>query len=405
MTRAVGLALVVAALAAMAVAAAPAKENPRNPLYAVSFELTRVASDSLKPVGRRVPTESFGDRWGFSPDRSQVVLARGDGELRFVDLTRMRLLGDTRLPDRDVTISGLAWLRADRLVALTYRCCPQQAGVVVLDPRARKLVVARQLPGAVVEAARTRSELILLLAPSSGAPGPARLVVVDGDLGVRDLVLPETLAQSSTPPQGEEEERNYVARQRTPGLAVDRDANRAFVVGDGEPIAEVELGSMALRYHALSGRRLQRRTKVAEGAFVHAEWLGNGRLAVSGERYDGLDPATRRLRSEALGLRVLDTRDWSERMVAADVTHVSRVGDALVTGGGHGLRVFGLDGEPRFHLFPGRQALVYLALGSRVYVHLPSREYAVVDVETGRQMGRRSAPLPALLTGEGGPAF
>jgi len=121
-------------------------------------------------------------------------------------------------------------------------------------------------------------------------------------------------------------------RQRQPGLAVDPAGDRAFVIGGGEPIAVVDLKTLAVRYHrwpAVTGSPPVTRTFSRQVGNAYAQagprraaaWLGQGRIAVCGE--DDLPPHPSQAQAPAqitpvrpAGLEIIDTRRWQARLIA-----------------------------------------------------------------------------------------
>jgi len=394
------LLLVVGSLAGAAAGAPRApSESATEALYAFTpgrpqlRALTRVAPGTLKPVGRTVHLAAFASAWSFSGDRTRLVLANERPALRLVDLRRMEREGDVLLPALAV---HTAWLGRSRIVAVTSR--DGRLGAVAVDANSRRVVATRRLGrGTVVRMARARSTLALLVAPG-GSVGPMRLVTLTAALTVRSVSLPATRggfggsAASGQP---------GTFRHRLPGLALDRSGERVFVVGDGEPVAEVDLRSLTARYHPR--RTLSASSKSLEGPTIEARWLGGGLLAVAGWRSAGFDASTRESLREPLGLTVIDTRNWSERTIDPEAGTFKAVGATLVTyDDGRGVLGYGFAGAERFRLFEGEKAFVVLALGGRLYVATERTSVGslmLVDARDGRVVGRHSGHIPRLLTG------
>src|SRR5918992_371641 len=82
-------------------------------------------------------------------------------------------------------------------------------------------------------------------------------------------------------------------------------------------------------------------------------WAGGGLIASFGSdlTIDG-----RRFRSVPVGLRLIDTRPWTVRMVDEQVSSALLVGDVLLAAGADeiGLVAYDLNGTKRFQLFRGR---------------------------------------------------
>lgn len=102
-----------------------------HPLYGIvgpaPAGIVRIDLRTLRPTGgRRLPLAGHGTGWSFSPDRSRIVLGAtvSQAELRFVDLRRMRVLGDVEIA-REGSVFATAWAGPSRVLAvvLTPGCC------------------------------------------------------------------------------------------------------------------------------------------------------------------------------------------------------------------------------------------------------------------------------------------
>jgi hypothetical protein len=200
---------------------------------------------------------------------------------------------------------------------------------------------------------------------------------------------------------------------RYPGLAVDAAGGRAYVVGGGEPVAEVDLRSLAVTYHqparpiSLLGRLRAWLQPAAHakgpvlGSTRRVIWLGNGRLAVTGE--DGR-PGRDGVVVHPAGLTLVDTRTWSLETLHRDATTATVAAGSLLASSdgfpdlpGIGLRGYDLDGDRRFHLFTSRAVNVLGHVDERVFVD-DGVSTRVVDARTGRVL-RAPRSLPHLLVG------
>jgi hypothetical protein len=215
--------------------------------------LVRVDPLSLRP--RRSPrllVTGHGFGWSYSPDGR--VLALGDnsgGEVFLVDPRRLRLTGRVSAADYG-QVFATAWI-GGRLFALVNTCCmsdepyaDEGIALAVIDPQRRQKLFSRPLDGSLQGFAETRSALVLLLGPKN-ALGPARIAVVDADGSMRTVTLDRVLAGQERPAH-----QDAHARFAAPGLALDPGGARAFVVGAGAPVAEVNLATLAVSYHELS---------------------------------------------------------------------------------------------------------------------------------------------------------
>jgi hypothetical protein len=365
--------------------------------------LLKLDPRTLKPLpGRAVPRGGlFLRAWSLSRDHSKLVFGPepGPAKLRFVDLERMRLFADDlRLAPRGAVVAA-AWPATRRALAVTEgSCCRVGATLHVVDPVAGRVVARRSLHRSIQGIARFRNGLVLLLGPGQSV-GTSRLAVINARGGVRSVSLPHTRSAHGRP--GEE---------RYPGLALDPDRGRAFVVGAGEPVAEVDLDRMRVYSHELSepvslfGRLRDWLEPEAqadfapEGPIRQALWLGEDRIAVSGSDSRYLDGHYRRFAS---GLQLIDTRSWTVSTLDERVMKIALAADTLLAWGPVrsdpeppiGLTGYDLEGERRFHLFAGREVYPSAIVGTRTYVHVGRwswPEVNVVDLKAGRVLGRRA---------------
>ncbi len=284
----------------------------------------------------------------------------------------------------------------------------EETGIFVLDPVARRLVSARATEGQLISFGRTRDALVLLLAPDDGI-GPARLALLGADGAYRTAELAQISAGWRHPLQADEPPGEH----RHPGLAVDPVGGRAYVVGGGAPVAEVDLRSLAVSYHrparpvSLFGRLRDWLEPSAHakgpvlGSTRTARWLGNGLLAVTGD--DGR-PGPGGVVTTVAGLSLVDTRTWSVRTLDRAASSADVVAGTLLASAngfperpGIGLKAFDLEGNQRFHLFGSRSVSVLEHLDERVFVDAGSGTRAV-DARSGGLV-RAPRNLPHLLVG------
>jgi hypothetical protein len=373
-----------------------------RPVARRGLELVRLDRRTLQLASKRrvLVGKSLGG-WALSPDGRRLAVGVEEAlGLRIFDTAKMRRLG--QVGTRNGQIRALAWLTPNRIVGV------EETGIFVVDPGARRLVQARATEGQVVGVGRTREALVLLLAPDDGI-GPATLALLDATGAYRTVALNQISAGWRYPLRADEPPGEH----RYPGLAVDALGGRAYVVGGGEPVAEIDLRSLATRYHqpsrqiSLFGRLRDWLQPAAHakgpmlGSTRRALWLGNGRLAVTGE--DGR-PGRDGVVVHPAGLTLVDTRTWSVETLHRDATSATAAaGTLLASSGGYpdlpgiGLRGYDLDGDQRFHLFAARAVNVLERLDERVFVDDGATTHAV-DARMGRV---HSAPreLPQLLVG------
>jgi hypothetical protein len=260
---------------------------------------------------------------------------------------------------------------------------------------------------------RTPGGFVLLVGPEEGF-GPARIVVADANAVLRSTTL--DVVAGYTQPDGEP----YVFRQRLPGLAVDPEGGRAFVVTPENQVVEIDLATLAVRRHDLSqavsllGRlhdwlEPAAHAKASDGPVRTARWLGNGMLAVTGNDGHATVSGGRIERQTwtPAGLKLIDTATWSVRPIDDRVSgFVFADGLLLATGSTIGLVGYSPYGAARFALFPDRSPWVSAVVDGHAYVGFgggPDQTLTVVDLATGQVVGERQGILPQLLVGPADP--
>lgn len=434
MRRALGLLALAAATAAVASAArtdpghrALELKAPPTPHSLLAFRgdrrttwLVRVDPRTLRyRKGRKLDITGYGSGWSFSPDGS--LLALGDrtfGRVLLVDPARLRVL---RLIQTGMFahVSATAWL-GDRLIIVLVECCEpgHETTVVTVGPTFGHVLSRVDLAGSLERAARTRSELVLVLGPAEGV-GPSRLVVADAEGRVRTAGIDRIHSGRESEIEG-----YPTVRHARPGLAVDPASRRAFVVGSGSPVAAVDLRSLAVDYHALAAP-VSLLTQVRDwlepaahakvpptGPVRTATWLGEGLIAVSG--YDSHAwPASRDridFRATPAGLKVIDTHDWSVHTLDPTATSFE-VADKLLLASawiwdstrprasGKGFTAYDANGAVRFHLFGSKPVIDVRVVGQRALVHRDGGGTALVDLRKGRVLRVQQHGPPALVLG------
>lgn len=393
-----------------------AEREPVRPFPPGALSLVRLDPGSLQPLpGKGLDVGSGGcaprtggtqcwsiPPWSFSPDGALLAVARNDAygsrSLRLVDVERLRATADIQLPAG--AVGGLAWLARGRVLALQEECCSERQRLLAVDIARRRVVVRRSIGGSVLHVGRTARKLVVLVAPA-GTIGRARLVVADSRGVLRSVRLERVRAGVELLPSAQRVE------HRVPGLAVDPASGRAFVV-DADLVAEVDLQSLAVSYHALARSTLApaARAKLSSGLTRSAAWLGGGFLAVSGA--DEASPVSLR----PAGLLLVDTRDWTVRTVDRGATGFLVAGDLLLATGSSwdsatgeraaiGLAAYGVDGGKRFQLFEDEIAWVVQVYANLAVVGITGPDgrqepLQVVDLGAGRVVGARTGPLPWL---------
>jgi hypothetical protein len=363
--------LVLCACAFAIAASAEGAPPERMPVAVVDRELTRVDPLTLAPRGPTVHLPEHHDNWGYSPSGSHVALGMGSpgtptcgAGLCIVDVDSMQLTQDISAP---VAVQAIGWVSPRRIAAVT------QLGLVfVADPVTGEVVSQRTfgidtyLPRSAISGGRFVTLLggrflRLVTVDATGRIQVARL----GGLG------------------GEQSEPGYA------GVTIDPRSPRAFVFAAGPRAAEVDLRTMAVRYHGL-GKAFS-----GDSERPCAAWLGHNRAVAFGD-----------------SVRLVDTRRWTtERMRSpADqaavvgrrlLTYTSRFSESRV---GSGLRIYSPDGEKQIaHLF-GRRRLSVQVAGSYAYV-LDPRKVRIVRVRDGKVVHegpRRTTGFTTILDARSG---
>jgi hypothetical protein len=345
--------------------------------------------------------------YAYSPDGGRIVLAGDFVPLELVDVRRMEKLGRFPSLGRTVWVDSLVWRDPDRIVLIARA---QSTRAVTLDVAGRRVLSEVALDGAVVATARSRAALAVLVGPKSGF-GPSRLHVVDARGGVRTADLPRVRSGWRTNAQ------SGSGRRLTPGVALDPEGRRAVVVQPAGPAAAVDLASMRVEYHELTRTRSlaarlhdwlepQAHAKEVLGPELSAHWVGANAVAVASWEHVGIGKRGNENRAllRAHGVFLVDTSRWTKRWLSKSASGVEAVGDtALVFAGPfaagrpfgadagtapRGLDAFAPSGRRRFRLFGSRVVGGAQPAGAYAYVRVSGRSWDVVDVRTGRVLGR-----------------
>jgi len=263
-----------------------------------------------------------------------------------------------------------------------------------------------QVPGQVVSVARAPGGLVLLLSPR-GEIGPATLAVADASGRLRSARLDQTWVGTVWPTG----QADPMGVQRLAGLAVDPAGGHAYVLGAGEPVAEVELAEMTVAYHDLAEpasllHRLRRwlqptaQAKGINGPQRQACWLGDGKIALTGEDVQTWIDARKQWQYHATpaGLTIVDARNWSARKVDSTANQCLAGDGSLVATGvmgsldapGTRLSAYDAAGRLRFHV-DMTHAIGVFALSAGLLYAYQDNQIAIVDLGTGALLPVREA--------------
>jgi hypothetical protein len=386
--------------------------------------LVRLDPESLRLMdGRRLDLGRIHGFPTFSPDGKLVAFTDvySYGRVQVVDVERLRTVARLDIGEESVRdpIGPLAWLD-DQLLAVVEDGRPGDLVVTRVDPFRGSVDEAGRVrgPAWVLQSANSARHLVLLLGrPTRGAFRPTELAVADSEGRVRTVTLTRV-------PSGLVED-GPVSRSADPALAVDEDGERAFVVGAGALVAELDLETMEVRYHELArpvsllGRLLDWLEPQAyakgptEGVTRKAVWLGNDLLAVTGSDTHVSVGAGQEVEERIIpaGLSLIDTKRWSVRLLDERVGELTLADSALLAWTFPeefvprrlreiGLTVYELDGRERIRLFEGEGIWDLQAAGRLAYVGVGHwSALHVVDLETGKVVRRLDREVwPQLLT-------
>ena len=361
--------------------------------------------------------------WAYARDGSGIVLAtqpeadRGAPKLQFVDpvfVTRRALV---RLPWGYV--AALAWGEGRVNVVLDDS---QQVRILGVDAATRRVSLGPTWAGRIFGVKRVGGTIVLLFGPKQGIGG-ATLSVVDPSGALRTVAVPEIQVGNDFGDGSEPPDPAHV-HQNVPGLAVDPDGMRAYLVPASGRIARIDLASLSVSYHSLVqpvsllGRlhdwaEPKAEAKGANGPVRMAGWLGNGVLAVAG----GDETATVDASGDfhfawtPVGLTMIDTNTWGTKLIDRGADSFTVSGDTLLVTGSHwsdadrsgmGFAAYGMDGTRKLSVLRGDAAYLQLAFRGKAYLDIgQSYRAKVVNLASGRLMKDRRMPLAQLLIGDG----
>ena len=385
-----GAALLLAATQFVS-AAAPAVSHS---LLAISSNnstrtLLHVDALTLAPLDERSVT--LGPASGpllRSADKSLLAVATG-GTLTFVDTVQMVKTGTLQIPSVS-QLSPVAWPVARRLFVLAFSAAKNE--LLIVDPVSRTLVKRTPLPEGNSSVVALPDGIAYLAWPYNGI-FPARMVVVGLDGAMRSV----TVGRISAGIHWHRVHGVQVGDISQPGLTADPSGTTAYLVGAKNLIAEVDLASLAVTYHAVtaSTRSLARVKKALNGSTRYARWLGNGRLATSGTNTRVTVRRNKSVKetSTPVGVAVVDTRAWRSRMIDPSAGGFVSVDNVLVIPTTHALKAYEIDGALRFSTAIDDNVSYAVAFGGYVYVWGEQRA-TILDLQSGALVA--SIPNPHL---------
>jgi hypothetical protein len=385
---------------------APTREPAKPPPFVLGViyhegglapELARVDPLTLERTGGAVRLRlGGGSATASSPDGGRLALGTPEPGVQIIDAKRMKRLGFVKLGGVG-WVTFLSWQEGTLFAVVGDET---HTTALVVDPRGEQVLQRHRLNRLFLGAAESNGGIDILTSPRRRI-GPVKLTVLGGK-GATSVAIEGISGGTVTKNSGEE---GFRAQQVIPGLAVDKDGRRAFVVSAGRYVADVSLRNLAVRYHELSepvsllGRlhnwlEPAAEAKVIQGPQRKAVWLGNGLVAVTGADYSG---AT----SKPAGLTLIDTSDWSIRKLDDETSDATRVGKTLVGFGRRsGLVGYDLQGRKLYRLFERKEIDGLETSGGLVYVYLGAERRAVVDAASGRVLGRAKPGFISIVADE-----
>lgn len=350
---------------------------------------------SLTPIESSVRVKGAFEQPVYSRDRTAVALGGNTGRVIVVDAATLQVRVNVRVALPDDGVRVVSWPARDRLVLTSYGAGftrpYERSRVIALDPIRGEVVFSQLFRGAyALQGGATRSGRVPFLIVSSHELVPPRIVVLEADGTMRTAALGRLRAGRTW--------KSY--RRRSPGFAVDGQEERAFIVDPSGRVAEVRLGSLAVRYRKVRG--LVSKNPALPDRRRTATWLGSGRIAVSGNDddeprfYSPVDPNAKEPPSSytPFGLRILDTRTWQQSVLDPRPSRFEWLRGRLVAytprHAGPGVTMFAFDRNGHFaYKIRSRKDTYYLqAFDGRLFLMNPRWQgLQVRDARDGRLLG------------------
>ena len=331
--------------------------------------LVRVSPTTLRPLGPSVRVGNFTAERAVSPDGRMIALVSQDRpSVRFVDLQGMRVLGEARLA-AEGEVHVLRWTERG-LVAVVDP--PRGSKLVWLDPGQRRVTRVLRYRGELADFRLAAGRIAVLEWPG-GVVGPVRLNVIDADGRARSVRVDRIRG-------GWARTGNEIVRMAEPGLAIDPRGERAWLAdADGE-ICEVDLDSLAVRCNTV---RTLAKTN-APWSRRQLKYIADGTLALSGWEKPESGPRA----AKSIGLWLVDTSTWRRRLVARGIGSFRFAGGVIVGERRGGVTAYETTGALRYRVEEPLQLGVVSTTRPYLYVPATDRHTLVVDLATGRVLGR-----------------
>ena len=394
------VAILAGAAAIALTAASSAAPAPTGRVLAISTAdapaLVWVDAATLTPLpGPTAPLPRDAGGGFLSPDGSTYVVGSYDvPTLTFFDLQRMQLSATLTTGKLD-SAYPIAWPQQRRLYVEGATCCPARSEIVIVDPTAPSMVARVALKGSTLSTVAVGEGTVSLLEPTSGIK-PARIVTINPDGGSRAV----TIARIKTGIKWRGTGANRRASIRQPALAVDDAQQLAYVIDSSGLVAEVDLATLGVAYHARATRRLARAAKEIDGPMLSARWAGDGHIAVSGTNAKlRKTPNGWRQTWTPVGVSLLDTRTWTSRMLDPAAGYFSATRDTVLTTGSGAVNAYELDGTLRYTVsIPSGDAYVSV-VGDYAYAWTADK-VTIIDLRLGTVVATLPRPSLYLITAD-----
>jgi hypothetical protein len=394
-------AAVVAAAVVVAAPAASAAPSRTTILGVVWYDgrttaVAKLDAMTLEPVAQSAIVKGPASFRTLSPDGRRAIFGVDEGGtlMRIVDLDTLSW-GATLSPAGG-NGAAILWSQPNQIVALGYG---PVAAISIIDASTGAGRIPRVVSGLVITAV-VAPHAIVAIVGAEGKIAHPRLVVVDENGSVKSRALRQIKAGTRVVSQ-----QPFRMRTKVPGLAVDPDGARAVIVPAVGPILDVDLRTLAVAPHTLAVRTLAAHTKAIEGTDRRAEWFG-GYVTVTGTNYTTPES------SQPIGLWAIDPRDWTVRLVDAEVgatvfSHGRLVALKTLIDDTHtfaGIEATTYDGKlQRLHtLVAHGNAWISAVTADRIYVALEwAKRFEIVDAATGAVIAPSVAPShPTSIVGD-----